>query len=67
MPPVEGEYFSNLTPVTGQALCEVASSSKKDVDLALDAAHAAKDAWGKPQYSNALACCLRLLTAWSKI
>lgn len=45
--PVEGEYFTNLTPVTGQALCEVASSSKKDVDLALDAAHAAKDAWGK--------------------
>ena len=45
--PVEGEYFTNLTPVTGQALCEVASSSKKDVDLALDAAHTAKDAWGK--------------------
>lgn len=44
--PVKGEYYSNLTPITGEALCEVASSSKDDVELALDAAHAAKDAWG---------------------
>lgn len=28
-------------------LCKVASSSTDDVDLALDAAHQAKDAWGK--------------------
>ncbi|ATA19827.1 aldehyde dehydrogenase [Gibbsiella quercinecans] len=47
VPPVQGEYFTNLTPVTGQALCEVASSSSHDVDLALDAAHRAKAAWGK--------------------
>lgn len=45
--PVKGEYYSNLTPITGEALCEVASSSKEDVELALDAAHDAKAAWGK--------------------
>lgn len=31
--------------MTGQPLCEVASSGKKDIDLALDAAHKAKDKW----------------------
>ena len=44
--PVDGEYYSNLTPVTGQPLCEIASSGKRDIDLALDAAHKAKDKWG---------------------
>ena len=39
--PVDGEYYSNLTPVTGQPLCEIASSGKRDIDLALDAAHKA--------------------------
>ena len=43
--PADGEYYQNLTPVTGQLLCEVASSGKKDIDLALDAAHKVKDKW----------------------
>ncbi|HHQ6626731.1 aldehyde dehydrogenase family protein [Serratia sp. N21D137] len=45
--PVQGEYYTNLTPITGQTLCEVASSSSQDIELALDAAHDAKGAWGK--------------------
>ncbi|THD56415.1 aldehyde dehydrogenase [Enterobacteriaceae bacterium ML5] len=45
--PVKSEYYDNLTPVTGEVLCKVASSSTDDVDLALDAAHKAKDDWGK--------------------
>ncbi len=45
VPPVEGRYFTNLTPITGRALCEVARSSSADIELALDAAHKAKDAW----------------------
>ncbi len=45
--PVGGEYFDNVTPVTGKVLCQVARSTKKDIELALDAAHAAKEAWGK--------------------
>lgn len=45
--PVKGEYFENITPVTGQTFCEVARSTAEDIELALDAAHAAKDAWGR--------------------
>jgi len=45
--PVKGEYFANVTPITGQVFCEVARSTAEDVELALDAAHAAKEAWGK--------------------
>ena len=46
-PPVAGEYFDNITPVTGQVICQIARSKAADVELALDAAHAAKAAWGK--------------------
>jgi aldehyde dehydrogenase len=46
VPPTKGQYFTNVTPVTGQPLCEVARSTAEDVEKALDAAHAAKDAWG---------------------
>jgi aldehyde dehydrogenase len=45
--PVKGQYFTNHTPVTGEAICEVAKSSAEDIELALDAAHAAKDAWAR--------------------
>ena len=47
VPPVRGQYFENISPVTGQPFCEVARSTAEDIELALDAAHAAKDAWGK--------------------
>ena len=45
--PVKGEYFNNITPVTGEVICEVPRSTEADIELALDAAHAARDAWGK--------------------
>ncbi|HEX8416765.1 MAG TPA: aldehyde dehydrogenase [Methylobacterium sp.] len=45
--PVNGRYFENTSPVTGRVICEVARSDAQDVDKALDAAHAAKDAWGR--------------------
>ena len=47
VPPVRGQYFTNPTPVTGRPLCEVARSTAEDIEKALDAAHAAKNAWGK--------------------
>ena len=43
--PVRGKYFVNPTPITGQPLCEVARSTAEDIDLALDAAHAAAISW----------------------
>ena len=45
-PPVKGQYFENVTPVTGKVFTQVARSTSEDIELALDAAHAAKDAWG---------------------
>jgi aldehyde dehydrogenase len=45
--PVRGAYFDNVSPVTGQTVCKIARGTAEDIELALDAAHAAKDAWGK--------------------
>lgn len=46
-PPVDGEYFDNPSPIDGKTICQVARSKEADIEKALDAAHAAKDAWGK--------------------
>ena len=45
--PVKGEYFDVISPITGQNYTKAARSSAEDVDLALDASHAAAEAWGK--------------------
>ncbi len=45
--PVNGEYSDNISPATGEPFTEVPRSTTEDVDLALDAAHAAKDAWAE--------------------
>jgi len=45
--PSSGQYFENVTAVTGKVFCEVARGNDKDIDLALDAAHKAAPAWGK--------------------
>lgn len=45
--PVKGQYFDNLSPVNGEVFCQIPRSSAEDIELALDAAHAAREAWGK--------------------
>ena len=45
--PASGEYFTNTTPITGKAICEVPRSNAADIERALDAAHAAKRGWGR--------------------
>jgi len=45
--PVKGEYFQNHTPISGALICEIPRSSAEDIDLALDAAHAAQDMWAQ--------------------
>ena len=45
--PIDGEYFDNSSPIDGKVFCQIARSKEADVEAALDAAHAAKDAWGK--------------------
>ena len=47
VPPVKGEYFLNTSPVIGHPVCEIARSTAEDIELALDAAHAAKTAWAR--------------------
>ncbi|HMT15102.1 MAG TPA: aldehyde dehydrogenase family protein, partial [Aestuariivirga sp.] len=47
VPPKSGKYFDNISPVNGKKLCEIARSDASDIEMALDAAHKAKEAWGK--------------------
>ncbi|MDE2287052.1 aldehyde dehydrogenase [Pandoraea sp.] len=45
--PTTGEYFENVSPLTGKAFCSVPRSTEADINLALDAAHLAKRAWSR--------------------
>ena len=45
VPPVDGQYFDVITPITGKPYTQAARSTAADIELALDAAHAAKDKW----------------------
>ncbi|MFJ4398144.1 aldehyde dehydrogenase family protein [Pseudomonas sp. NPDC089396] len=45
--PVKGQYFENTSPVNGKLIAEFPRSTAEDIDKALDAAHAAADAWGR--------------------
>ncbi len=47
VPPVRGQYFENPSPVNGKTFTEIARSTHEDIEVALDAAHGAKVAWGK--------------------
>ncbi|MCX5690043.1 MAG: aldehyde dehydrogenase [Planctomycetota bacterium] len=47
VPPVKGQYFDVITPVSGKVYTQAARSGAEDIELALDAAHAAADSWGK--------------------
>src|ERR1043166_10145011 len=58
--PLSGKYFSNHSPVNGQLLCEVARSDARDVEAALDAAHAAKEAWGRTSVAERAAILNRI-------
>ncbi|NMN57730.1 aldehyde dehydrogenase [Xanthobacter sp. SG618] len=50
--PVNGRYFENTSPITGKVICEVPRSDEHDIERALDAAHAAKKAWGRTSVAD---------------
>ncbi|MCV6597476.1 MAG: aldehyde dehydrogenase family protein [Mangrovicoccus sp.] len=50
--PKNGRYFENTSPVTGQVICEIARSDADDIEMALDAAHAAKDGWARTSVTD---------------
>jgi len=58
--PVEGQYFDNISPVTGKVFCQAARSQAADIDLALDAAHKARDAWGRTSPAARAAVLLKI-------
>lgn len=47
VPSVRGQTFENISPINGHVICTIARSTTEDVELALDAAHAAREAWGR--------------------
>src|SRR5664280_257731 len=61
--PVEGKYMANISPVNGKSFCEVAKSTSADVELALDAAHRAKDGWGESSLTERAAVLNRIADA----
>ncbi|RXG88252.1 MULTISPECIES: aldehyde dehydrogenase [Bradyrhizobium] len=58
--PISGKYFDNASPVTGQVVCKIARSDAQDVEAALDAAHAAKAAWGRTSVAERAAILNRI-------
>lgn len=50
--PLKGEYFDVITPISGKVYTQAARSGAQDIELALDAAHAAADAWGKTSVTD---------------
>lgn len=58
--PQKGEYFDNISPVTGEVFCRIPRSGEEDINLALDAAHAAKAAWGKTSVTERSNLLLRI-------
>jgi aldehyde dehydrogenase len=58
--PVRGQYFDNISPVNGQVICTIARSTAEDIELALDAAHGAKDAWGNASLAERSRVLLRI-------
>jgi aldehyde dehydrogenase len=45
--PVDGQYFTDYSPINGERLVDVAQSTAQDVERALDAAHRAREAWAR--------------------
>ncbi|MDO4637853.1 MAG: aldehyde dehydrogenase family protein [Lautropia sp.] len=60
VPPVSGHYFENISPITGKVFCEVPRSDAADIELALDAAHAAQEGWARTSVTERSNLLLRI-------
>ena len=54
--PSDGRYFENISPLTGKPVCQMARSQAADIELALDAAHKAREAWANTAPASARRC-----------
>ncbi len=55
-----GQTFDNISPVDGRVVCTVARSTVEDIELALDAAHKAREAWGRTSPAERARLLLRI-------
>ncbi len=60
IPAAKGQTFDNVSPIDGRSVCTVARSTAEDVELALDAAHAAREAWGRTSPAERSLALLRI-------
>lgn len=60
VPPVKGEYFDNISPITGKVFCSVARSGAEDIEQALDAAHKAQEGWANTSVAERSNILLRI-------
>ena len=60
VPPRKGQYFTNITPITGNPLCEIARSTAEDIETALDAAHVVKEKWARTSPADRAAVLLKI-------
>jgi len=58
--PVKGQYFDVISPINGKVYTQAARSTAEDIELALDAAHAAADRWGKTSAAERANLLLRI-------
>ena len=63
--PKSGKYFDNTSPISNEKICSIARSNDKDVDAALDAAHAAFPSWGKTSITERSNILLKIADAVS--
>ncbi len=61
--PRGGNYFENISPVTGKPFCEIPRSTADDINLALDAAHGAKRRWGATSVGDRANALLKIADA----
>src|ERR1700732_3104701 len=64
--PVKGGYFDNISPTTGQVICQIARSQAEDVERAIDAAHAAADGWGRTAVAERARILHRVADRWEQ-
>ena len=60
VPPLNGQYFENVSPVTGKVFCAIARSDQADIEMALDAAHKAQTAWANTSVAERSNILLRI-------
>lgn len=58
--PVSGEYFDNISPIDGLPFTQAARSNAEDINLAIDAAHAAFKTWSRTSVTERSNILLRI-------